>query len=119
MTRERPVGWGIESTRYHGPNVASCEIVTGLTWTPIVRAYLPLSMFEHLPDNEEALQHFRDPIVFGDLNMDLYEARSLRRQRMSDLLVEYGLVDLVRHFRQHRRFRYLKTWSQVRQGTLL
>ena len=31
VTRERPVGWGIEYTRYHIPNVVSCELVTGLT----------------------------------------------------------------------------------------
>ena len=24
VTRERPVGWGIESTRYHGPNMVIC-----------------------------------------------------------------------------------------------
>ena len=43
VTRERPLLWGVESTRYHGPNVVSCEIVTGLSWTPLVGAYLPPS----------------------------------------------------------------------------
>ena len=80
VTRERPVGWGIESMRYHGPNVVSCEIITGLTRTPLVGAYLPLLIMEHLIDLEEALQHFRDPVVLGDLNMDLDEARILRSQ---------------------------------------
>ena len=41
MKRERPVGWGIESTRYHGPNVASCKVFIGLTRTPLFGAYLP------------------------------------------------------------------------------
>ena len=36
VMREQPVGWGIESTRYHGTNVVSCEIVTGLTCTLLV-----------------------------------------------------------------------------------
>ena len=45
-------------------------------------------MLEHLPDLEEALQHFRDPIVPGDLNVDLDEARILWSQRVSDLLAE-------------------------------
>ena len=44
VTRERPVWWGIESTRYHRPNVVSCEIVTVITRTPLVGAYLPPSV---------------------------------------------------------------------------
>ena len=36
-----------------------------------------------------------------------------------DLLVEYGLIDLVYHFLQRSRFLNLKTWSQVRQETVL
>ena len=31
VTRERTDGWGIKSMRFHGPNVASYEIVTGYT----------------------------------------------------------------------------------------
>ena len=38
LTRERPVRWGIESMRIHRPNVVSCDIVTGPTWTPLVGA---------------------------------------------------------------------------------
>ena len=68
MTRERPVGWGIDSTRYHGPNVVICELITGLTYTPLIGAYLPLSTLEHLPNLEEALRRSRDPIVYRDLN---------------------------------------------------
>ena len=71
MTRERPVRWGIESKRYHRPNLVSCDILTRITRTPLVGAYLPLSNMEHLPDLEEAMQPFRDPIVLGYLNMDL------------------------------------------------
>ena len=41
VTRERPVGWDINSTRYHGPNVVSYKIVTGLTLNPLVGLYLP------------------------------------------------------------------------------
>ena len=33
MTRERPIKWGIESTRYHSPNVVSCELVTRIIRT--------------------------------------------------------------------------------------
>ena len=71
MTRERPVVWDIESTRYHGTNLVSFKIVTGLTWTPLVGAYLTLSTLEHLYDIKEALQHFRNHIFLGGFNMDL------------------------------------------------
>ena len=95
VTRERPVVWGTESTRYHGTNLVNCKIVTGLTWTPLVGAYLTLSTLEHLYDLEEALQPFREPIVLGDLNVDLDKARKFWSQRVSDLLAEYVLIDLV------------------------
>ena len=95
MTRERPVGWGIKSTRYHRPNMVSCELVTRITRNPLVRTYLPLSAIENLPDLEEALKRFKDPIVLGDLNVDLCKVRSPRNQRVEDLLAEYGLIYLV------------------------
>ena len=63
--------------RYHRPNVSSCQIVDGLTWNPLVGAYLPFSTLEHLPDLEEDLQCFREPIVVGGLNVDLDKARRL------------------------------------------
>ena len=50
---------------------------------------------KHLPDLEEALQRFRDPIVLGDLNVDLAESRISQRQSVSEFLAEYGLIDLV------------------------
>ena len=118
VTRERPVEWGIESTRYHRTNVVSCELVTGIIRTPLVDAYLPPSTLEYLPDLEEALKSFKYPIVLGYLNVDLEEARSLRSQRVAKIIVDYGFIDLVRHFCQNRRFRNLKTWSQVRKGTV-
>ena len=73
-------------------------------------------MLEQLPDVEEALQRFkgRDPIVLGDINVDLDDARSSQSQRMTDLLTECGIIDLVRHFRQRRELRDLNTWTQVR-----
>ena len=59
LTREIPVRWGIDSTQYHIPNVVSYEIVDGITWTPLVGAYLPTSTLEHLSYLEEALHRFR------------------------------------------------------------
>ena len=99
--------------------MASCELVIGLILTPFVGAYLPPSTIEHLPDQEEALKRFKYPIVLGDLNADLDEARSLQIQKMADLLAGYSLIDLFRHFRQFRRFWNLKNWSQVQQVIVL
>ena len=59
VTRERSVGWGIDSTRYHEPNVVRWELVTELIRTPLFYAYLPPSTFEHLPDLEESLKRFK------------------------------------------------------------
>ena len=92
---ERPVGWEIESTCYHGLNVVSCKIVTRLARTPLVKLYLQPSMLEHLPNLDEALQCFRDPIVMFYLNADTNKARSTWRQSVLALLVEYRLIDLV------------------------
>ena len=89
VARERPARWGIESTRYHGPNVVSCENVTGLTQTPLIGAYLPPLTLEHLPDLEEALRRFRDPIFLRDLTVELDKARIPRSQQVADLLVGY------------------------------
>ena len=60
-----------------------------------------------------------DPIVLGDLNVDLDKARSLRSQHVLDLLAKYGLIDLVQYFRQRHRFQDLNTWPQVSQVTVL
>ena len=105
--------------RYHGTNMVRCEIVTGITRTPLVSTYLPLSTLDHLPGLEEALHRFRDPIVIVDLNVDPNKARILRNQQVAHLLTEYSLIDLFRHFRQRCRFRNLKTWYQVWQGIVL
>ena len=109
VTRERPTWWGIEYTCCHRTNVLSCKIVTKINQTPIVGAYLPPLTLEDLPDLEDFMQRFRGPILFGDWKVDLKKIRSLWSQRMSEILAEYGLVDLVRNFQQRCRFRDLKT----------
>ena len=107
VTRVRTVRWGIESTRYHGPNVVSFKIVTGITWTPLTCHPQRWSTCLTLRRPYSASG---TPIVLGELNVDLDEARSLWRQCVSDLLTEYCLIDLVWNLRQCRMFRDLKTW---------
>ena len=110
VTRERSDRWGILPTRFHRLNLVSCKIVTGPTRTPRFGVYLTPSMMEQLPDVQEALQRFKGqgPIFLVDLNVDLDNARSSQIQRVADILTEYVIIDLVRHFRQRRRFCDLK-----------
>ena len=53
--------------------MVSCELVAGNQRTPIIEAYLPLSILYHPPYLEEALNCFpdRDHVVLGDLNADI------------------------------------------------
>ena len=60
-----------------------------------------------------------DAIVIGGFNVYLNKAQISRSQRLADLLMEFGLIDLVRHFQQRRQFWDLKTWTQVTQGAVL
>ena len=119
MTRERPIEWGIESTLCHGSNVVNCDLVTGLTCNPLVGAYLLLQTLDQLPYLEESLKRFKDPTVLVDLSVDLNKARILQIQQEADLLAEYVLIDLVRHFHQRCSLQNLKNWYQVWQGTVL
>ena len=45
----------------------SCEIFTGIQWTPFIRAYLPPANMDRLSDLEEVLNHFlgKEAIVIG------------------------------------------------------
>ena len=65
VSKDRPDKWYIDSTCFHGPNVVSCEIVTGIQRTTLIRAYLPPDNMDCLPDLEEAFNNFlgRDTIV--------------------------------------------------------
>ena len=63
-------------------------------------------MLEHLPDFKEAMQRFKvlEPIVLGYINVDIDNAQNSRSQQVVDLLMEFGLTDLVQNFRQRHRF---------------
>ena len=48
----------------------------------------------------ETLQQFKslDLIFLGDINVELDNAQRLWSQSVADLLMEFGLIDMVRHF---------------------
>ena len=97
------------------------EVVTGRKRTPLIGTYLPPSTLEHLPDLEEAMTRFWDqyPIVLGYLNSNTGQSQNPLSQQVSDLLMQFELMDLLHHFWQCWRFRHIKTWSQARQGRLM
>ena len=40
------------------------------------------------------------PIVLGDLNADISQSHNPQIQKVADLIMEFGLVDLLHHFYQ-------------------
>ena len=44
--RDKPQGWSVEATHFHGPNVVSCEVIIDGQLTLIIGAYLPTSTFD-------------------------------------------------------------------------
>ena len=107
--------------RFHGPNVVSCEVIGSGNRTPLIGAYLPPSTLGHLPNLEEDLIRFwdQDPIVLGYLNADIRQAQNPRSHQVDDLLMEFGLVDILHHFRKRCRFLHMKTWLQVQRGRFM
>ena len=121
VVRDQPKGWSVKSMRFHGPNVVICKIVARVKNTSLIGANLLPSTLDHLPDFEEALTRFWDhyPMVLGDLKSNISQAQNPCRQKFTDLLMEFGLVDLLHHFQQPWRFRNMSTWLQVQGGRFL
>ena len=114
------MGWSLELTRFHGPNMVIGKVVTGMSRTPIVVKYLLLSTLANLSNIEEALVRFRgqEPIVLVDINKGLDEAQNPCSQIVANLLTEFVLINLIHHYHKHICCFHLKTWTQVRQVTV-
>ena len=116
----QPQVYRVELMLFHGPIMVSYKVVTvtNRKWSPIISAYLPHSTIEHLLDLEEALSRFQDhiPIVLGDLSADIGQSQNPRIQEVADLLMEFGIMDLLPHFQQRWRCRHIKTCYRVRQA---
>ena len=97
---ERTEGWIVDSTRFHGPNMVRCEIVSVNRLMPIIGAYLPPSTLDNLPNLEESLNIFlgRYPVILGELNADTSRLKNPWYQQVSGLLAYCGMVDLLVHF---------------------
>ena len=121
VSRDQLMVWSLESTRFHGTNVVRCEFSRGTARAPIILVYLPQTTLANLLDLKEALERFRgkEPILMVYPNMYLDEAQNLLSHIVSNILMEFSLINLMHHFRKHLRFRHLKTWTQVQQVTVL
>ena len=117
----RENGWSVNFTQFHGSNVVSCEVVTSGKRTTLIGAYIPNSTLDHLQDLEEALTRFRDhyPIVLEELNVNIVQSHNLHIQQVADLLMDFGLVEILLHSRQRWKFRHMKKCLQVISGRLL
>ncbi|HEY9815724.1 MAG TPA: endonuclease/exonuclease/phosphatase family protein, partial [Candidatus Obscuribacterales bacterium] len=115
--------WQIESLRKHGPNVISCELVSGFQRRPLVGAYIPpsgnyrltLAAIDQAMDRFTPEERLR-AILLGDLNVNLASPQGARAVEIATALDTHGLEDLVPHFYQRSRFGYGTTWRQCRNG---
>ena len=57
--------------------------------------------------------------MLGDLNEKIDQSQNLRSQKITDLLMEFGQMDLLHHFQQHLQFWETKTCYQVIQGIVM
>ena len=89
--------WSIESTRFHRPNLVSCEVIN-IKRTPPISIYLPPYTLEHLLYLvEDPIRLWdQEPILLGDFNADI-QSKNTHSQQVSELLMEFGLVDLHHH----------------------
>ena len=99
MSIKCPEVWLIDLIRFQGPNMVSCELVTGNLWMPSIGEYLPASMLNHITDLEEDLIFFlvRYPILLGDINADIGR---LCYHRDLQILVSFRLLGFMAHLRQ-------------------
>ena len=76
--QDRPQVCSLESTRFHGKNLVSYDVVKYKKQNPIIAKSLPPYTLDHLPDLEEGLTRFRnqDLTVLGDLNTDTDQAHN-------------------------------------------
>ena len=57
--------------------------------------------------------------MLGDLNVDLSALHDNRAADIAALIASFGLLDLLSHFYQRRRFADRATWSQVHGSSTL
>ena len=114
---ERPDGCIIKTTRFHGPNLVICKLMTVDLRTPVFSAYLPPSMLNHLPYIEESLNCLpdRDTILLGNLNVYIGQIFHHCERQIDNFLASLGLVDMLAHLWQRLQYWDVHTWVQDHQ----
>ena len=89
-------------TKFHGPNVVSCEVITNGKRTLLIFTLLPHFTQENVRAFEDSLTCFwyQYSIVLGDLNTNILQAQNPHIQQVAELLMDFGLMDLLHHFRK-------------------
>lgn len=112
----------VEGVCQHGPNVISCELVSGARRWLVIGAYIPPN-----EDDGRTLEHVsaaqgRRPrlpvILLGDLNVDFSSIPEGARRGtgIATAVASLGVEDMARHFQQSRRHRGGYTWKMTRQN---
>ena len=55
ISQDRPSGWSLDSTLFQWSNMASFKVITGMSRTLIIIAFLQPSTLAYLPNLEESL----------------------------------------------------------------
>ena len=99
VIQERHQGWSLEATRFHRLNMVSCEVVTNKKRSSVIGVNHSPSTLEHVPDLEEDLNHFwyKDTMFLGELRANINQAQNPRRHQVADLLIKFGLIDLLHY----------------------
>jgi endonuclease/exonuclease/phosphatase family metal-dependent hydrolase len=114
--------WQVESICRFGPNVISCQLVTGLRQIPVVGAYIPPadeSTLEFIRQAVGDLPQWCSPLLLGDLNVNLADLQDDRAWAVAADLATYGFEDLLLQFRQRHGHRHGHTWKQHCDGTMV
>jgi exonuclease III len=108
----------IESTRDWGPNVISCDVVSGGKRWRAIGIYIPPgetngATLGHL--DAALLDYSGEILLGGDLNIDLIRLSEPSRDvKIATMLSSYGMDDMTRHFCQRTRHKNRWTWRQKR-----
>jgi exonuclease III len=115
----------VEGVHRHGPNVISCELVTGGRRWLVIGAYIPPSEVDGSTCQHILAAQSRRPrlpvIVLGDLNVDLcqVELGSLRDAGIAAAVATLGVEDMLKNFCQTRHHGDGYTWRMRRDGQMV